>query len=65
MPPYGRLFGTEKKIQYIFTLGLSANLLANIQMLINQNLDISQTYVNFSQRLSTFINVYQRLLLHG
>ncbi len=27
----------------------------NIQTLINQYLDISQTYINFSQRLSTFI----------
>ncbi len=44
--------------QYIVTVGLSANLLSNIQTLINQNLYISQTYLNFSQRLSTFINVY-------
>ena len=28
------------------------------QTLINQNLDISQTYINFSQRLSMLINVY-------
>ena len=55
MPPYGRLFGTQKNP--IFTIGLSANLLSNIQTLINQ-LDISQTYINFSQRLPTLINVY-------
>ena len=43
-----------KKIQLgfsIYTIGLSANLLSNIQTLINQNLDISQTYINFSQGL--------------
>ncbi len=44
----------KKKI----TTGLSANLLSTIQTLINQNLDISQTYINFSKGLSTFINVY-------
>ena len=40
------------------TIGLSANLLSNIQTLINENLDISQTYINLNKRLSTFINVY-------
>ncbi len=54
-----------KKIQNNFVkllppggLQISANLLSNIQTLINQNLDIFQTFINLSQRLSTFINVY-------
>ena len=52
MPPYGRLFGT------IFTICLSANLLSYIHMLIYPDLYVKTTYLNFSQRLSTFINVY-------
>ncbi len=60
LPPNGSYYLVPKKIQYIFTIGLSANLLSSIQTLINQNLYISQTYTNFSQSLSTFIkfNVY-------
>ena len=54
MPPIDE-YSMPKKIQYIFTIDLSANLLFNIQPLINQNLDISQTYINFSQLLSMFI----------
>ena len=37
---------------------LSANLLSDIHMLINPNLYVKTTYLNLSQRLSMFINVY-------
>ncbi len=41
--------------QHIITIGLSANLLSNIQTLINPDLYVKTTYLNFSQHLSTFI----------
>ena len=44
-----------KKFQYLFTICLSANLLSNTHMLIYPDLCVKTTYLNFSQRLSTFI----------
>ena len=44
-----------KKEHYIFTKCLSANLLSNIHTLINPDLYVKRTYLNFSQRLLTFI----------
>ncbi len=44
--------------QKIFPIGLSANLLSNIQTLINPDLYVKLTNLNFSQCLSTLTNVY-------
>ncbi len=52
---------SNKIFQYIFNICLSANLLSNIRMLIYPDLYVKTTYLNFSQRLLMFINVYQRL----
>ncbi len=46
--PCGRIPDAQKR----------ANLLSNIQALINPDLYVKTTYLTFSQHLSTFINVY-------